>query len=203
MISKVIRKLKYIFRVLYSKAYLMYLVLLGKQINVPRRITFTGLPVILLYKNTSIEFGENCVIDSKKYLNPLTISKRSSIKTLKENAKIKIGNNVGMSGVTICCMDEIRIGNNVGIGSNSIIVDTNFHPTDPSLPKEKWDDLSLIATSPVIIEDNVIIGMNVTILKGVKVGSNSVIGANCLVAKDVPPNSICLAAPASIKIKSK
>lgn len=55
---------------------------------------------------------------------------------------------------------------------------------------------ALIKTRPVIIEDNVMINMNVTIMPGVRIGHHAIIGANSIVVKDVPPYAIYAAPPA-------
>ena len=54
----------------------------------------------------------------------------------------------------------------------------------------------------MIIEDNVWIGVNTTILKGVTIGENSIIGANSLVVKDIPPNVIAGGNPCKV-LKAK
>lgn len=61
------------------------------------------------------------------------------------------------------------------------------------------------SATPVIIEDNVLIGANAVVLEGVKVGKNSVIAAGAVVTKDVPENSVAAGIPAKIikKIDSK
>ncbi len=156
-----------------------------KNLKIANGAVFLNYPIIDMIKNSHIEIGQNSVIDSKKYKNPLGLNKKSILRTLKEGASIKIGNNVGMSGITICCMEKVIIHDNVGIGANTIIVDTDFHPTDLTVPKSDWDNLDLIKTAPVIIEENVMIGMNVTILKGVTIGKFSVVGAGSIVAKNL------------------
>ena len=50
----------------------------------------------------------------------------------------------------------------------------------------------------VVIEDNVFIGMNSLILKGVTVGENSIVGAGSIVTDDIPPNCIALGIPAKM-----
>jgi acetyltransferase-like isoleucine patch superfamily enzyme len=88
------------------------------------------------------------------------------------------------------------------------IADSDFHPLEPAL---RLVDASAIApfykdrpprpkleTRPVIIADNVWIGMNAIILKGVTVGENSVIAAGAIVTKNVPPNCVVAGNPATI-----
>lgn len=79
---------------------------------------------------------------------------------------LKIGDNCRFSVVTIGAAQEIRIGNNVLFGANSVITDFDWHL-----------DISNTLPDPVIIHDNVWIGLNTVILKGVEIGENSIIGA--------------------------
>ena len=51
---------------------------------------------------------------------------------------------------------------------------------------------------PIIIKDNVHIGMNVTIMPGVTIGSNCIIGCGAIVTKDIPDNSIAVGIPARV-----
>jgi acetyltransferase-like isoleucine patch superfamily enzyme len=100
---------------------------------------------------------------------------------------ITIGDNSGFSGVSIGAATEIRIGNNVLCGANSVITDFDWHL-----------DRRNSRPAPVIINDNVWIGLNTTILKGVTIGENSMIGANSLVVKDIPPNVIAGGNPCKV-----
>ncbi len=49
---------------------------------------------------------------------------------------------------------------------------------------------------PVVIKNNVRVSINVTILPGVTIGENSVIGAGAVVTKDIPPNCLAVGVPA-------
>ena len=53
-------------------------------------------------------------------------------------------------------------------------------------------------TAPVTIEDDVFIGMNALVLKGVTIGAGSVVAAGCVVARDVPPRSVVVGNPARV-----
>ena len=83
------------------------------------------------------------------------------------------------------------------IGHNVQIYDSDFHSTNPSKRlKNKLDTPS--NNHSVLIEDNCWIGANCIILKGVKIGKNSVIAANSTVTKNVPPNKIYGGSPAKL-----
>jgi acetyltransferase-like isoleucine patch superfamily enzyme len=100
-----------------------------------------------------------------------------------------------MTGGSIVCEEAITIGNHVTVGCNSIIIDTDFHPLDPSHRREYPLDG---ATAPIVIEDDVFIGMQTIILKGVILGAGCVIGAGSVVTQDIPPGAVAAGNPARI-----
>jgi acetyltransferase-like isoleucine patch superfamily enzyme len=81
------------------------------------------------------------------------------------------------------------------VGANTTIVDTDFHPLDPTERRLRPAEAK---TAPIFIEDDVFIGMNCLILKGVRLGQGSVVGAGSVVTKDVPPGSIVAGNPAQV-----
>jgi len=124
--------------------------------------------------------------------------------------KIIIGNHViiGLSTV-LRSANKIFIGNNVLISSGVYILDHNSHPLDSKLRQKDINNIynespqkfnyKNIKNKPIIISDNVWIGRNALILKGVTIGKNSIIGANTTVTKSIPKNSIAVGNPAIIK----
>jgi len=100
-----------------------------------------------------------------------------------------------MTGSKIIAAESIEIGNRVMIGANSAIVDTDFHPLDPL---ERQRDVLNGKHRPVVIENDVFIGMDSIILKGVTIGEGSVIGAGSVVTKDVPSGVIVAGNPVKI-----
>ena len=165
-------------------------------------VIYNQKPIIqgrIIIKNKGlIKFGNNLlIINSAKY-NPV-ISHPTTIATLNDSAKIIISENVGISGASIVSASNIFIEKNVNIGGGVCIWDTDFHPVEPSLRKINKTDA--INSKPIIIEENVFIGARAIILKGVKIGRNSVIAAGSVVTCDVSQNSIYAGIPAK-KIKS-
>jgi len=100
--------------------------------------------------------------------------------------------------LVLVAASKISIGNNVLIGSGSTIVDNDFHNADP----QKRNDPEY-SSRPVTIEDNVFIGFNCFILKGVTIGENSIIGANSTVFNSIPKNSIAIGNPCKVVIIKK
>ncbi|MCM1170085.1 MAG: sugar O-acetyltransferase [Bacteroides sp.] len=84
----------------------------------------------------------------------------------------------------------ITIGNGVFIGPKVNLITINHDP-DP-------DNRSATYGRPIVIEDKVWIGINATILPGVRLGYGCIVGAGSVVTKDVPPLSIVAGNPARI-----
>jgi len=157
-----------------------------------------GLPIISLCNGSKITIGKNLVLISTSYFSEPGVNHPVIIRTLNKDAELLIGENVGISGGGICCQKKVIIGNNVMFGANTFVTDTDFHPVDP---KNRRYTRKGTKAAPVIIEDNVFLGMNVLVLKGVKIGKNSIIAAGSIVTSDIEENSIAAGIPA-IKIKS-
>lgn len=84
----------------------------------------------------------------------------------------------------------ITLGENVLVGPKVNIITINHDP-DP-------ENRSATYGRPIVIEDKVWIGINATILPGVKIGYGAIIGANSVVTKDVPPMTVVAGNPARI-----
>jgi len=101
---------------------------------------------------------------------------------------------VGMSFVAINCQHNITIGNHVMIGGGTCIYDTDFHPL--SVAERNANENGSTQKAAVVIGNNVFIGANSTVLKGVQIGDGAVIGACSVVTKSIPPGEIWAGNPA-------
>lgn len=157
---------------------------MGKNVNFDGKCYFERFP------GTKISIGNNCQFRSRKSSNLIGINRPCIISTHLSgfNSKIKIGNNCGFSGTVIGAFKLIKIGNNVRCGANTLITDSDWHLDDPrsGIPAD------------VIIEDNVWLGVNVIVLKGVTIGTNTVIGANSVVTKSIAANVVAAGNPCII-----
>ncbi len=144
-------------------------------------------------------------IRGKKYIQikkGFTTGKYCRIEVyLKNKVPILIfGENFEMNdNVHITAMEKVQIGNNVLIASKVYISDCthgsylgNEDDSNPLMPPNSRE----FSTKPVFIDDNVWIGEFVSILPGSKIGKGSIIGANSVVTKEIPPFVIAVGSPA-------
>lgn len=114
---------------------------------------------------------------------------------------VKIG-----SGTVIGAVNYIKIGKGTAISDSVRIFDNNNHPVHPddrklmyksswNSPLRKWKNSD---SKPIIIGENVWIGQNARINKGVTIGDNSIVASAAVVTKDVPPNSVVAGNPGKI-----
>jgi acetyltransferase-like isoleucine patch superfamily enzyme len=152
-----------------------------------------GLPIIQKHRGSRMIFGPGLGLRSFVRSNPLGPNHPVILTTWREESCLEVGANFAMTGGVICASRRIIIGNNVTVGANSVIIDTDFHPISPEDRRLNPNDGK---TADVIIEDDVFIGMNCLILKGVTIGRGSLIGAGSVVTKNVPPGMIVTGNPA-------
>jgi acetyltransferase-like isoleucine patch superfamily enzyme len=113
--------------------------------------------------------------------------------------EITIGNNVTFNtDCHIGCINKVTIGNNVLIASRVYISDHSHGDVSAEALSKSPEMRDLVSKGPVIIEDNVWIGEGACIMPGVTIGANSIIGANAVVTKSFPVNSVIGGVPAVI-----
>ena len=159
-----------------------------------------GVPYMSVAIGGSFSIGKNLSMNNGIGGNPIGCYNRCTF-FVDKGANLKIGSNLGISQAAIICHLSIEIGDNVKIGGGARIYDTDFHSIDPELRLNPKTDFANKRKLPVVIEDNVFIGAYSTILKGVTIGRNSIIGSSSVVTKNVPSNQIWAGNPAKF-IKS-
>jgi len=126
---------------------------------------------------------------------------------LGPGGRVSVGDYCYFTNVVLLCELEVCIGNYVVIGWNATIADTDFHPLAPAeriadavacSPLGKGRPRPAVLKRPVIIEDDVWIGPNATLLKGVRIGAGAFIEAGSLVTRDVPPRARIMGNPAQV-----
>ena len=198
-------KLKYLFKLNKYPQYFIdvfgvffYKILLKKNhINFGANSKLLGLPIIIKHPNSEITIGKDCLICSRPSQTALGVSHKVILRTLREGAKLIIGNNVRMSGTTICCAKEIIIGDRCVIGADVVIADTDFHSLDLSLRSSDKDALNAKIIQ-VKIDNDVFIGGRTIILKGVELGRGVIVGAGSVVTRSFKEGSIIAGNPAKL-----
>ncbi len=161
--------------------------------KVGKRLKVLGPLHIYVTRRGVLKIGEGVRINSGSKYNVIGRQQKT---ILWVEGVLEIGNEVGMSSTAIICNKKISIGNNVVIGGNTVIYDSDFHSLDPMIRKNKINDKKNAKSAEVIIEDNVFIGAHSTILKGVRIGENSIVGTCSVVAGNIPSNEIWAGNPA-------
>jgi acetyltransferase-like isoleucine patch superfamily enzyme len=138
-----------------------------------------------------VEIGKNCSFGYR--LGGFYKGGSIELQARYKNSKILIGNNVATNNnLFFCAANYIEIGDNTLIGQYVTVMDHEAHGIDPLKRRELGE------IKEVIIGKNVWIGNNVTILKGVHIGDNSIIANGSVVTKSVPLNVIVGGIPAKI-----
>lgn len=127
---------------------------------------------------------------------------------------VTIGNKSSIgNGCKFICAQEggIHVGNNVMLSWDCTLMDSNAHSLDPDIrANDAYDwkagvdagrmgaykDWSQVVSGPIHVEDNVWVGFESAILKGVRIGKGAVIGARSMVTRDVAPFCVFAGSPA-------
>ena len=152
-----------------------------------KKVIFKGNVILYKSSNSTISIGNNCRFNSMSRFNYRGINHPCILQTSK-GGSITIGDNCGFSGVSIVSSISVVLGNNVLCGTNVTIGDRNDHE----------DLYPQFIPYPIQIGNNVWIGMNTVIMKGVDIGDNVIIGANSIVTKSIPSNVIATGNPCKI-----
>jgi acetyltransferase-like isoleucine patch superfamily enzyme len=133
--------------------------------------------------------------------NNVNLSGRSSFSFMRgmpETPSIAIGDNVFIgNGCVVVAAKSVSIGSNCLISGGTRIQDNDGHPLDAER-RRVGDRISPDDAKPITIEDDVWIGANVIILKGVRIGKRAVVGAGSVVTRDVPPGTVVAGNPAVV-----
>ena len=118
---------------------------------------------------------------------------------------VEVGDGTTLVGAVFMCAEHIRIGANVTISYHVTIADSDFHPRSAearrrdaiaNAPGADRSQRPAVETRPVIVEDEVWIGIGAIVLKGVTIGRGARIEAGAVVTRDVPAGAIVCGNPA-------
>ena len=145
-------------------------------------------------RDPALTIGADCTLDDVHF-------------ALGEDARVEIGDYCYFTYAILLSELELRIGSYVVIGWNVTIADTDFHPVAPAeriadaiacSPLGQGRPRPPIARQSVVIEDDVWIGPNAAILKGVHIGAGALVEAGSLVVREVPPRARVAGNPARV-----
>jgi len=157
-----------------------------------------GRLVIQCRRKDAIRIGKHVQINSR-FLSNLVGLSNPAVLCCYDEGRIEIGDHTGISSAIISSRTKIVIGRHVNIGGNARIFDHDFHSMKAPDRRDGQTDRLNCKSAPVIIGDDVFIGTNSIILKGVRIGDRSVIGAGAVVSiRDIPADSIVVGNPARI-----
>jgi acetyltransferase-like isoleucine patch superfamily enzyme len=147
-----------------------------------------GRPKFKLYPGTRVIVGDGCQFLSGHTDNLIGINRPCIVSVYNPGTIVKIGEDSGFSGTVIGAFAGITIGAHVKCGANTLITDGDWHPEDPRSGEPR----------PVVIGDNVWLGVGVMVLKGAKIGDNTIIGANSVVTGEIPANVVAAGNPCKV-----
>lgn len=178
---------KYYHRFLFTLAGVEF----GRHLNVYASMTLKK------YNGAEFVIGDDFTFHSGSSINPICRNITGCI-FVNNNAKLLIGNDVGISSACIWCDESITIGNHVKIGGDCIILDTDCHSLEFMTRRTVKTDREQTKTKPVVIGDDVLIGARSIILKGVHIGDRAIIGAGSVVTQDIPEDCIAAGNPCKV-----
>ena len=171
-----------------------------RGVQAPQSVRLYGQVRVFAFPGSRICLGENVVLNASVRRNTLEARGPILIRTTNRSAQLTIGNDTGVTSMTISASQEIVIGDRVLIGAGVIITDSDHHIVRPpagasrrflAMPVPRTGDR-------VDIEDDVFLGVRAIVLKGVRIGKGSVIGAGSVVSRSVPPGSIAAGNPCRV-----
>lgn len=168
-------------------------------IHISKGVTFYKAPYIKVIKSCNLSLGENVVIGSDKKRYHSFMYSHTKIIIDRPNAKITIGSNTRLKGVLLHAYKNVQIGKNCLIAANTQIIDGGGHDLCMDHPELRYQTLG--DAKPIIIEDNVWIGINCIILPGSFIGEGTIVGAGSVVRGELKSRSIYAGNPVKL-IKS-
>lgn len=152
-----------------------------------------SFPVCRRYGNGRLEIGRNFSVNNTLRENLAGVVHKTVL-YVEHGCRLRIGDDVGISGAILHAQADLIIGDRCLLGANCSIYTSDFHGVQPA---ERMVS-GAIRKAPVVLEDDVWIGANSLILKGVTVGRGSVVGAGSVVTKSIPAGVIAAGNPARV-----
>jgi len=147
--------------------------------------------------NIFVKMKYKCLFGKRLSYSKFGFRKRFNV-FIEKTGHITIGERCFFNNdCSLNCHNEITIGSNCVFGENVKMYDHNhkFRDKDVRIADQGF------SSAPITIGNNCWIGTNVVILKGVNIGNHVVIGAGCVIDRDIEDDSIVICASREITIK--
>lgn len=167
----------------------------------PRKLKLKKCGRRVIFESSFVLSGESYITlgDNIRIKPRLQLEAIDTLGNTKFTPEIVIGDDVSINyDVHIACINKVVIGKGVLIASKVFISDHGHGDTCTETLQIPPSKRTLYSKGPVIIEENVWIGEGAAIMPGVTIGRNSIIGANSVVTKDIPPFSVAVGTPARV-----
>ena len=149
-----------------------------------KNLKVSGIIIIKCNRKNKIKLGSNVTLNSN-YASNLVGATNGIIFNCARSGFISIGDNSGLSFTVISSRSGVTVGSFTKIGGNVRIYDHDFHSLDQNIRRSEEDSKSA-DTKPIFIGNDVFIGANTIVLKGVSIGDGAVVGAGSIVTKSIP-----------------
>lgn len=173
----------------------VYSVIIGYRLQGAKNLRVVGYPLIMSGAK-HIKVGDNVEISRLARIDAITHYWYTGqcfepVLKIGNNAVIQISCHIG-------CINRIEIGDYTSIGARTYITDHTHGTIELSDLEKAPRKRALYSKGPVIIGKCVSIGEGCAIMPGVTIGDHSVIGANAVITKDIPPYSVAVGNPAKV-----
>jgi acetyltransferase-like isoleucine patch superfamily enzyme len=167
---------------------------------------------------TNVQVGEGCWIERLDSFGRMLSTRDPAVVlgnrvhvftwtafSLERNATLSVGDDSVLVGTQFMCAEQITIGQRVVISYHCVVADSDFHPRTAqarredavaSAPDGDHSKRPPVESEPVVIEDDVWVGIGAMILKGVRIGAGARVAAGAIVSRDVAPGSLVAGSPA-------
>ena len=163
------------------------------DVKVPKSTNMMGKVNLICTKDAEISLGENVTLRSDPFDYFAGMPFETTLLVDRENGRIVVGDNCRINGAYLHAKKNITIGKNCLIAAGTNILDSNGHKLVSHDRTQGEDD-----PKDIVIGNNVWLCLNSIILKGTKIGNNSVVTANSVVKGEFPDNCVIQGNPAVV-----
>lgn len=156
-----------------------------------------GYPIIRKALGSRIVIGKGVMLISESQYNTSGINHPCILSAEVAGAEIIIHDGVGMSGTAVVAVGRVEIGEQTMLGANTNVYETDFHSADP-VKRFGHETIAEVPHAPIVIGKRCWIASNSTVLKGVTIGDETVVGAMSLVNRPLPPRVLAGGVPAKV-----